>query len=110
MKNRKLIAPFIVLIASCAALIVAQMNREEAKRTVVVLPEAPYDQLPPAPAPGKGAYVNKARLRQLADSKDYRGPSFKEDYSRAEVLMAAKARNAGRLPAAQEPAQPQEQR
>lgn len=61
--------------------------------------EGPADQLPPAPtADGGYAHVNSERLKALADS-NYKGPSYREDYSAPEVMMAVKMRATGRQPA-----------
>ena len=57
------------------------------------------EELPPAmDQNGTFAYVNQGRLQKLAAS-NYKGPSFKEDYSGLEHMVAARKLSQDRMPA-----------
>lgn len=81
-----------------AAAVFMRMGRAPEAPVAAVAQEAAADQMPPVPTADNGPYINAGRLQKLADS-NYKGPSFKEDYSKAEYMMAAKKRLTDRLPA-----------
>jgi hypothetical protein len=57
------------------------------------------EQLPPmSTSENQLAVVNKQRLATLA-GQPYNGPSYKEDYSKLEMMVADKQKNKDRLPA-----------
>ena len=51
--------------------------------------EEKSNETPPVPKDDRFSFVNQKRLQMLAGSK-YKGPSYKETYNKADMLIVAK--------------------